>query len=196
MKVRLLVFVVVLVAMPSMAAVSLGDNMPAGDIMMKNVDSKQLNLSQVAGEQGTLVVFSCNHCPWAKAWEERIVDIGNSYQKKNVGVIIINSNDPKEYPTDSFEHMQARAKEKGYDIPYVVDAGSIVTKAFGASRTPEVFLFDAQNTLVYTGAVDDNSEDASAVTKTYLKDALDALLAGKPITTSETKSIGCSIKFY
>ena len=198
MKFSVVVALIILVAMPAMAGkrLELGDRMPATDLMLTNTDMAQISLSQVIGTRGTLVVFSCNHCPWAKAWEQRIVELGNSYLQQDVGVIIINSNDPKPYPTDGIEHMKARVKEMGYDMPYVVDAGSKVAKKFGATRTPDIFLFNAQNTLVYTGAFDDNSEKPEKVTKPYLQDAMEAMLAGKTIETPQTKAIGCAIKFY
>src|SRR5207247_6647391 len=127
-------------------------------------------------------------------WETRIAEIGNSYREKGVGVIAINANDPAAYADDKFEEMQARAKERGFQFPYVVDATSDVGRAFGASRTPEFYLYAAAGKLVYHGALDDN-KDASKVSQHYLKDALDALLAGKDPVTKETKAVGCGIKF-
>jgi len=176
------------------AALKLGNKAPMADVKMKNVDGKDVLIADVAGKNGTLVVFSCNHCPYVKAWEGRMVEIGNAYQKKGFGVITINANDPSAFPEDSFDVMQQRAKEKGCQFPYVVDATSDVARAFGATRTPEVFLFDKDGKLVYHGAVDDD-QDAKKVTKNFLRDALDALVSGKPIPVSETKFIGCSIKY-
>jgi peroxiredoxin len=176
------------------AAPKLGDKAPMTDVKMKNVDGKDVSIADVAGKNGTLVVFSCNHCPFAKAWENRMVEIGNACLKQSVGAITINSNDPTAYKEDSFDVMQQRAKEKGYQFPYVVDATSDVARAFGATRTPEAFLFDKDGKLVYHGAIDDD-QDAKKVTKNFLRDALDALVSGKPIPVSETKFIGCSIKY-
>ena len=172
----------------------IGDAVPMSEHAMKNVDGKDVTIAAVQGAKGTLVVFTCNHCPWAKAWETRIVELGNTYQKKGVGVIAINPNDPSEHAEDSFEQMQARAKERGFQFAYVVDATSDVARAFGASRTPEFFLFDANGKLVYHGALDDN-KDSKSVDKHYLSDALNALLAGQPIPVAETKAVGCTIKF-
>ena len=104
--------------------IDIGDPVPMADTMMKNVDGKELSIAGVKGEHGTLVVFSCNACPWAKAWEERIADMGNTYAEKGVGVIIVNSNDPERVEDDSFEVMQTRAKELGLQVPYVVDSTS------------------------------------------------------------------------
>ena len=162
---------------------------------LRNIDGKEIFLSKMSGENGTLVIFSCNHCPFVKAWEDRIVALGNEYMKKGFGVVMINSNDPAKEPEDSFEKMQERAKQKGIQFPYVVDSTSDFAREFGATKTPEFFLFNTNIKLVYNGAIDDNSEDAKAVKKTFLKDAMDALLAGKAIPQKETKAIGCGIKF-
>jgi peroxiredoxin len=174
---------------------ALGAKAPALDVKMKGVDGKEVAIADLAGAKGTLVVFTCNACPYAKGWETRIVGLGNAYAAKGVGVIAINPNDPKVVADDGYEQMVSRAKDRGMRFPYVVDSTSQVARAFGATRTPEVFLFDAQGTLVYRGAVDDNVESADKVTRTYLKDALDAVVAGKDVPVKETKAIGCGIKF-
>jgi len=176
------------------ANLKLGDTIPMSTTKMNNVDGREVSIADVAGAQGTLVVFTCNHCPFAKAWEGRLVETGNTYLKKGVGVIAVNANDPTAYKEDSFDVMQQRAKEKGYAFPYVVDATSDVARAFGATRTPEAFLFDKDGKLVYHGAIDDD-QNPKQVTKNFLRDALDALVSGKPIPVSETKFIGCSIKY-
>lgn len=176
-------------------ALELGNTIPKADVKMKNVDGRELSIADVRGEKGTLVIFSCNHCPFVVAWEERIAKLGNEFQKRGVGVIQINSNDPAKVPADSFEAMQKRAKERGFEFPYVVDADSGVARAFGATRTPEVFLFDAEGKLVYHGAIDDNHKDAKAVNAHYLRDALEALVNGREIATKTTKAVGCTIKF-
>jgi peroxiredoxin len=175
-------------------SLALGATAPKTDIKMKNVDGKEVSIADVKGERGTLVIFSCNHCPFVKAWETRIASIGNTYEKKGFGVIAINSNDPAAQAPDSYEEMQKRAKDRGFEFPYVVDATSGVARAFGATKTPEVFLFDAAGKLVYHGAIDDDKDNAK-VTKNFLRDALDAVLAGKDVTVKETKAIGCGIKF-
>jgi peroxiredoxin len=147
------------------------------------------------GARATLVVFTCNHCPFAKAWETRIVELGNTYAAKGIGVVAVNANDPKVAAEDDFDGMQKRAKDRGMQFPYVVDATSNVARAFGATRTPEAFLFDKDGKLVYHGTIDDNGEDATKVEKSYLKDALEAVASGKDVAVKETKSIGCGIKF-
>lgn len=176
-------------------ALKIGDKAPATAVKMKNVDGRDVSIADAAGEKGTLVIFSCNACPWVKAWEDRIAAIGNEYGKKGVGVIVINSNDPNKVAEDGYAEMQQRAKERGFEFPYVVDATSDVAREFGATRTPEVFLFNKDGALVYHGAIDDNAKEPKNIEATFLKDALEALLAGKDITQTATKAIGCTIKF-
>jgi peroxiredoxin len=176
-------------------AIDIGDAIPAKSDQLKDVDGRAIKIADVSGAKGTLVIFTCNHCPYAKAWEDRIVSLGNQYSEKGIGVVAINSNDPKSTPEDGYEQMQQRSKEKGFKFPYAVDETSGIAKAFGASKTPEAFLFDASGKLAYHGAVDDNSEDPNAVKDHYLKDALESVEAGKPVARAETKSIGCGIKF-
>lgn len=173
----------------------IGESAPMTDVEMKNVDGAMLSIDDVAGVRGTMVIFSCNSCPWVRAWEDRMVAIGNEYRERDVGVIVINPNDPSVRDEDSFDVMVERAAEEGYEFPYVVDATSDVARAFGATRTPEIFLFDADGRLVYHGVIDDNARDPEAVEKAYLRDALDALLAGEEIAVRQTKALGCTIKF-
>ncbi len=175
---------------------SFGDTWPMGEVALKDVSGKMVKVDDVAGEKGTLVIFTCNHCPYVKAWDDRITALGNAYVEKGIGVVSINSNDPGVKGEDSFEEMVKRSKALGLNFPYVVDEGSKLALAFGAKKTPEIYLFDAERRLVYTGAVDDNSQDASKVTKTHLRDALEAVLAGKQPDPRATKALGCTIKFY
>ncbi len=184
----------VLLAAPAFAdALKLGDKAPLAGTKMKNVDGTEVSITDIAGTKGALVIFSCNHCPFVKAWEGRIATLGNEYRDKGVGVIVINANDPVAYAEDSLEEMQARAKKLGFKFPYAVDATSDVARAFGASKTPECFLFDAGGQLVYHGAVDDSKQ--GDVKEPYLKNAIEALLAGKEVAVKETKFVGCGIKF-
>jgi thioredoxin-related protein len=166
---------------------------PSADVKMQCVDGKERSIADVKGAKGTLVIFSCLHCPYAKAWDARIVKLSNACQKDGIGVIMINPNDPK-VAGDTFEAMQKHAKAAGYEFPYAVDATSDIARAFKAGKTPQVFLYDKDGNLVYTGAVDDNSK-AGKEKEHYLKDAIDALLAGKEPKVKETKAVGCSIKF-
>jgi peroxiredoxin len=180
---------------PARAQLAIGDAVPMKDVKMAGVDGKSVTLASVAGKKGTLVVFTCNHCPWAKMWQTRVTEIGNAAGKVGIGMVAINANDPAEYPEDGMDGMKQRAKELKIKFPYVVDATSDVARAFGASRTPEAFLFDADGKLVYHGTIDDSPKDAAAVKDAYLKDAVNAVSTGKTVTTAETKSMGCSIKF-
>jgi peroxiredoxin len=175
---------------------AIGAAMPATDVKMTNVDGRVTSLADIRGTAGTLVVFSCNHCPFVKAWQDRMVQIGNDGVKKRLGVVFINSNDPVAFPEDSLSPMKKLADDKGYAFPYVTDETSAVARAFGASRTPEAFLFDAAGKLVYHGAIDDSTYDPAKVTKRFLQDAVEAMLAGKTIPEQETKAVGCSIKFH
>jgi len=174
---------------------NIGDKAPSTTVKMKNVDGKEVAIADVTGKNGTLVVFSCNHCPFAKAWQDRIAAIGNSGKDKGVGVIVINSNDPTDYPEDSYAEMHKRAQKLGFTFPYVVDATSDVARAFGATRTPEAFLFDKDGKLVYHGAIDD-SQDVGAVKAHFLQDAITASTAGQAVPVKETKFVGCGIKFH
>jgi peroxiredoxin len=175
---------------------ALGATAPLASTKMKSAtDGKSTSIADVKGPKGTLVVFTCNNCPFARAWEQRIVDLGNSYAKQGVGVMLVNANDPSIAKGDAFDLVQARAKERGMQFPYVIDEGGEVARAFGASVTPEAFLFDKSGKLAYHGTIDDNHQDAAKVQKHYLKDALDATIAGKPPAQAETKSMGCGIKF-
>jgi peroxiredoxin len=173
----------------------LGQSAVATDVKMQSVDGRTLSIADVRGAKGTLVIFTCNHCPWAKAWEERLVEAGNAAIAKGIGVIAINSNDPTSYDDDSLANMKVRAEQRGMKFPYVVDASSDVARAYGASKTPELFLFDATDKLVYYGAVDDNAESPAEVQNHWLSDALNAVAEGKPVAVASTKAMGCSIKF-
>jgi peroxiredoxin len=177
------------------APLALGSTVPLKDVLMKGVDGKELSIAKAAGAKGTLVVFTCNACPWAKLWQERVAAIGNDAAKRGLGVIAINSNDPSVNAEDDYAEMIKRAKKLGLRFPYVVDQTSEVAAAFGATRTPEVFLFDAQGVLVYHGAVDDNAKEPKAVKSPWLQQAVMAVAAGQPVATAQTKALGCSIKF-
>jgi peroxiredoxin len=175
-------------------SLAIGAPAPKADVKMASTDGRNLSITDVRGEKGTLVVFTCNHCPWAKAWQGRIVGLGNTYAKRGVGVIVVNPNDPEAFPEDAFAVMQERAKELKMAVPYVVDATSDVARAFGATHTPEAFLFDRKGKLVYHGGIDDNAKEPEKVTARWLRDALESTVAGKSVALKETKALGCSIK--
>lgn len=194
MKRILMCAVAAAVSLSAAFALGLGDKAPSTGVKMKNVDGREISIKDAAGEKGTLVVFACNHCPYVKAWQERIAAIGNAALERSVGVIVINSNDPKAYREDGYEEMRARAGQLRFNFPYVVDKTSDVARNFGATRTPESFLFAPDGRLIYHGAIDD-SQKPDDVQQHYLRDAIDALVAGKEVRVKETKSVGCSIKF-
>jgi peroxiredoxin len=174
---------------------AIGAAIPMADAKLKNVDGRELTIAGVKGPKGTLVVFSCNHCPFVIGWEPRIAELGNTYSKRGVGVIAINSNDPTAYPADDFESMQKRAKERGFEFAYAVDATSDIARAFGASHTPEAFLFDRKGKLVYHGAIYDNAREPEKVTARWLRDALEYTVGGRAVAVRESKALGCSIKY-
>jgi len=186
----------VLLLAGSSFALEIGAAVPHAERAMKNVDGSMVSVQSVKGEKGVMVIFSCNTCPYVIAWNERMTELGKKAQKNGIGVIVINSNDPKVQPGDNMDAMVEMAKNTGYTFPYVVDEESMMAKAFGATRTPEIFLFNADGKLVYHGAIDDNSQDASAVEKHYLRDAIHAVKKGTAIETTQTKAIGCTIKFH
>lgn len=169
----------------------------AADFKLKNVDDKFVSLADYKDAKGFIVVFTCNHCPYAKAYEERLVALDLRFKDKGYPVIAINPNNPVSYPADSFDEMKIRHKEKGFTFPYLFDDGQKVYPLYGATKTPHIFILektDKGNVVRYIGAIDDNYEDASAVKKTYVADAVNALLEGKPVEVTTTKAIGCSIK--
>jgi len=176
-------------------ALAIGAAIPMAGEKMKNVDGSAIAVADVKGSKGTLVIFTCNACPWAKAWEDRIVALGNEYKGKGIGVIAVNANDPGKVAEDGYDQMKTRAKDKNFGFPYVVDATSNLARAYGATRTPEAFLFDAQGRLVYHGTIDDNAQEPDKVSTRYLSDALAAVTSGKEIAVKETKAMGCGIKF-
>ena len=169
----------------------------ATDFSLKNVDDQMVSLANFPDAKGYIVIFTCNHCPYAKAYEERIIDLNNKYAALGYPVIAINPNDPAVQAEDSFEEMKIRAKEKGFTFPYLFDEGQKIYPIYGATKTPHVFILNKENNkniVKYIGTIDNNYEDASAVTEKYVENAIDALLAGKEIQEKTTVAIGCSIK--
>ncbi|MDX2445395.1 MAG: thioredoxin family protein [Bacteroidales bacterium] len=172
-----------------------GDSAP--DFKLKNVDGKYLSLSDYSEAKGFIVVFTCNTCPYAKAYQDRINDLDKEFKKQGVPVIAINPNDPDVSPGDSFDSMVDRAEQKNYSFPYLFDEKQEVFPAYGATKTPHVYLLKKKGDdyiVTYIGAIDDNYKDASQVNKTYLADAVNNMLAGKNPDPANTKAIGCGIK--
>ena len=173
----------------------LGSILPLGDIKMADISGKDVSLNDAKGKNGLLVIFSCNACPWVIAWEDRYVELADTYKDKGVGIVAINSNETQFENVDSMEEMQAHAKEQGYNFYYTMDNGSKLASEFGATRTPHIYLFDKKDKLVYRGAIDDNARKPDKVENTYLADAIDNMLAGSAIDPAATKALGCAIKF-
>jgi len=193
---------IILFAMMSGSSLSAGDGGyqvgdKAQDFKLKNIDGKWVSLEDYKDAKGFIVIFTCNHCPYAKAYEDRIIALDKKYAPLVYPVIAINPNDPVAYPDDSYENMQKRAKEKGFTFPYLFDEQQTVFPQFGATRTPHIFILSkagSDMTVEYIGAIDDNYEDASKVTNKYVENAVNALLAGEKPQVTFTKAVGCSIK--
>ncbi len=173
---------------------AIGSSLPKADVKMKDVSGKEVSIKDVSKENGVLVMFSCNTCPYVVKNQDRTVAIGEYAQKMKLGVIVLNSNEAYRGADDSFESMANYAKDQKYKWSYVVDKNHEMADAFGAKRTPEIFLFDKNLKLVYHGAIDDNPSDANAVGRHHLKEAINELVAGKDISVKESKSVGCTIK--
>ena len=165
----------------------------AEDFSLKNVDGKLVSLASFKDAKGFVVVFTCNHCPMAQKYEQRIIELGPKLKAKGFQLIAIQPNNPVENPEDAFPEMQKRAKAKGYSFPYLMDEGQKVYPKFGATRTPHVFVLDKNRVVSYIGAIDDNAGDPSAVKKHYVEMAADALLGGKKPDPSFTRAVGCGI---
>lgn len=174
----------------------IGSSLPLADKPMISATGETVTLKQLMGEKGLVIAFWSNTCPWVKKYEERFIQLAKTYQAKGFQFVAVNANDPKKYPEERREKMQAIAKSKRYPFTYLVDQGSQLAKALGASRTPHIYLFDNQGTLRYVGSIDDNASNPNEVEHNYLKDALEALLQGKPVPIEKTKAFGCTIKFY
>ena len=169
----------------------------ASDFKLKNIDGSLVSLADCTEAKGFLVIFTCNTCPYAVAYEDRIIALDKKYKALGVPVIAINPNNPKAKPGDSFEAMKVRAEEKGFTFPYLLDEGQQVYPQYGATRTPHVYLLEktaSGNVVRYIGAIDDNYQDASQVEDKYVENAVDAMLAGEEIELTLTKAIGCTIK--
>ncbi len=169
----------------------------ATDFSLMNVDGSVVSMANYPEAKGFIIIFTCNHCPYSVAYEDRIIELDKKYKSLGYPVIAINPNDPAAQPADSFEKMQERAAEKGFTFPYVLDEGQKIYPQYGATRTPHVYVLQksgAEFVVRYIGAIDDNHEEASEVKQQYVASAVDALLAGTEPPTTSTKAIGCSIK--
>ncbi len=170
----------------------------ATDFNLRNVDGKMVKLADFKKAKGFIVVFTCNHCPFSQAYEQRIINLHNKYAAKGYPVIAINPNDAKREPEDSYAKMQELAKAKKYPFVYLHDETQQIAKTYGATRTPHVFVIQktkAGNTVQYIGAIDDNYEDEKQVKEKHVELAVNALLNGKAVAKTNTKAIGCTIKW-
>jgi peroxiredoxin len=197
-KIKLFILIALMVALVSAKPLKYEIGDAVMDFKLKNIDGKTVALSDYKTSKGAIIIFDCNTCPYSKAYNDRIIALNKKYSSVGFPVVAINANDPQISPGDSFEEMAAYAKRKKYDFPYLVDETQEVARAFGATNTPHVFVLQRDGKdfkVAYIGTVDNNSRDASAVSKKYVEEAVDALLAGQPVSTKATKAIGCSIKW-
>jgi peroxiredoxin len=184
---------VALVSFAPFAELPIGATMPLADVKMKDVSGKEVSLKDAVRKNGVLVMFSCNTCPYVKKNQQRTRDIAAYAMKNDVGVILVNSNAAERDGDDSFEAMKEYAKEQKFNWYYVVDDANKLADAFGATRTPENFLFNKEGKLVYHGAIDDNPNESS-VQRKHLWLAMDEMLNGKDVSLTKTRSVGCGIK--
>lgn len=206
MKKKSLIFSLALAAFALLAAFIPKEEQETGykvgdkaiDFKLKNIDSKQISLADYKDAKGFIVVFTCNHCPFAVAYEDRVNALNQKYASQGYPVIAINPNDAAAYPDDNFDNMIVRAKEKNFTFPYLQDESQKIALTYGATKTPHVYVLQKSNAdliVKYIGAIDDNSKDASAVKEKYVEGAVDQLLKGKAVTVTSTKAIGCGIKW-
>lgn len=187
--------VIVAVTLTFSQGYKIGDKV--ADFKLKNIDGKMVSLADIKDAKGYVVIFTCNHCPYAIAYEDRIIALHNNYASKGYPIVAINPNDPAAQPQDSYEKMIERANEKKFPFVYLFDEGQKVYPIFGATRTPHVYLVNKKGNemfVEYIGTIDDNYKEASEVKETYLANAIESLIAGKKLAVTETKAIGCSIK--
>ena len=197
MKRQLFTMVLLMLSMALLTAqpLKIGDKAPA--FSLKGVDGKTVSLSDYNDEKGVILIFTCNTCPYVVAYQDRIIALHNEFAPKGYPVVTINPNDPVQSKGDSFEDMKVRAEEKLFPFPYLFDEQQTISPAYGASRTPEVFILKKTGNdfvVAYTGTIDDNSNDENAVQEKYVDSAVNALLAGENPDPVTTKAIGCGIK--
>jgi thiol-disulfide isomerase/thioredoxin len=186
-------------AMPAAAQpeeLPLGSPLPSVEApLVRAEDGAEVPVSDLTGERATVFVFWSNQCPWVDKYEDRIAALGEQVRGEGVSMVLVNANDASSFPRESLEASREKAASAGYDAVYVRDPDAALATALGASRTPHAFVFDEAQTLVYAGAVDDSPADASSVSKPYLQQAIEAVLAGESVPTADTKAFGCMIKY-
>jgi len=195
---RMPLFSLVLSALFAFTSISetlpIGAPLPKADIKLKDISGQEISLKEAKLKNGLLVMFSCNTCPWVIKNQSRTKEIAAYALSKDIGVILLNSNEAARDDGDSYEDMKQYAREQGYNWRYALDANNVLADEFGAKRTPECFLFNADSKHVYHGAIDDNPGNAGSVSRKHLKEAIDEMLAGKDITIKESRSMGCAIQ--
>ena len=174
---------------------TIGSKAPLTEHKIEEVSGKMISLQEMAGESGLLVIFSCNTCPWVAKWEDRYNPIAELAENNNIGVIALNPNAGYRDQGESMQDMKVRARKSNYQFAYALDKGAKLASAFGATRTPHIFLFNGNMELVYRGAIDDNADSAAEVDQPYLKNAIKNLASGNKIDPQTTKSFGCTIKW-
>jgi peroxiredoxin len=196
MKNNLIVIILML-----FGTVAFADGYQVGDkaigFTLKNVDGTMVSTSDYSNAKGFVVIFTCNHCPYSVAYEDRIIALDKKYKEQGYPVIAINPNDPAVQPEDSFDKMVIRAREKGFTFPYLFDDGQKVYPVYGATRTPHVYLLNKEGEdliVKYIGAIDNNHTDAGKVSENFLEDAINAVIEGEAPSPDYTRAIGCTIK--
>ncbi len=183
-----------LMAFTFLSELPIGAKLPKAAVAMKDISGKEISLKEARKANGLLVMFSCNTCPYVIKNQQRTKEMAVLAQEQNIGVILINSNEAQRNDDDSFEEMKQYAKQQGYNWYYAVDKNSELADAFGANRTPECFLFNKEDKLVYHGAIDDNPNDAGAVSRKHLKEAISEMVSNKEVSVKTSRSVGCNIK--
>lgn len=168
---------------------------PAPDFKLPGVDGKTYGLADFKDAKALCVIFSCNHCPYVQAYEGRMIQLQKDFGPKGGQLVAVNSNDSEGYPEDSFENMKERSRAQGFNFPYLRDESQDTARAYGAQRTPHIFLLGADRKLAYIGRIDDNYKDPAAVKSRELADAFEDILAGRPVRVAETFAVGCTIKW-
>jgi peroxiredoxin len=199
MKKQILLFVV---GLASLAARPVSDGYQVGDTVtdfkLKNVDGKMVSLADYSAAKGFIVIFDCNTCPMSRAYNSRIIALNKKYAAQGFPVVLINPNSAEVVAEESFDAMQKHAKEHAYDFPYLYDQSQDVVRKFNPTNTPHTFVLSKTSNglkVAYIGAIDNNSRDGSKADKHFVEEAVNELLAGKPVTVTKTKAIGCSIKW-
>lgn len=200
-RINLLLSAIALILFSSFATLSEGPGYDIGDIAtdfkLENINGKMVSLADYKDAKGYIVIFTCNTCPYAVAYEDRIIGLDKKYSKQGYPVIAVMPNNTDIKPGDNMDAMKKRAKDKGFTFPYLIDKDQSIYPQYGATKTPHVYVLqktDKGNMVKYIGAIDDNYKDAAAVNTTYVENAVDALLEGKSVPETKTRAIGCSIK--